>query len=362
MKIFIRIVLGLLTVILGISILCTDVMSFIKPISTLYLLNPLTLFFSGFAIAILFLAVYWAICRKWGMFTLCIFALLVSIPNILKTYSLNPKYEVKSEKGSISIMSYNVHLFSFFENGAVIGDSILNYISEQNTDVVCMQEFFYYKDGKHTLQYIKNKLKHYKYCHVEILNKNRRYVKGLAIFSKFPIVSTEKIELNALYHGAVNSSVVMGKDTVNVVNCYLQSNQLTKEDKRVVPELISQVTDTVSGLKAKIYDKLIKAGMERTRQADIIRNYTRDMRSNAIICGDMNDIPASYVYRRIRGTLNDSFLMLPAKDLGSTYHEGFYNFRIDYIFITDNIIPLEFSTDKQEMSDHYPIILNFKIN
>ena len=296
------------------------------------------------------------------MFAFCILVLLVSTPNLLKTYSLNPKYEVKSERGSISIMSYNVHLFSFFENGAVIGDSILDYISAQNSDIVCMQEFFYYKDGKHTLQYIKNKLKHYKYCHVEILNKNRRYAKGLAIFSKYPIIANERIGFETLYHGAVNSSVVMGKDTVNIVNCYLQSNQLTKEDKNVVPELISQVTDTVSGLRAKIYDKLIKAGMERTKQADIIRGYTRDMRSNAIICGDMNDIPASYVYRRIKGTLNDSFLMLPAKDLGSTYHEGLYNFRIDYTFITDNIIPLEFSTDKQEMSDHYLIILNFKIN
>ena len=42
---------------------------------------------------------------------------------------------------------------------------------------------------------------------------------------------------------------------------------------------------------------------------------------------------------------------------GYTFHEGLYKFRIDYIFISDNIKPCEFSIDKQPMSDHYPIQL-----
>ncbi len=362
MKTFVKILLGILTILLGIMILLTDIMSFVKPISVLYLFNPLTLFFSGFVVTMLFLIIFWFICKSWRMAAYGIIILLISLPNIMRTYSLHPKYEVKSDKNAISLMSYNVHLFSFFENGAVMGDSILNYIYSQNNDIVCLQECFYYKDGKHTLQYIKNKMKHYKYYHIEILNKNRRYAKCLAIFSKFPIVDSKKIELNALYHGAVHTKLLVGNDTLNVINCYLQSNQLTKEDKNVVPELIYQVTDTVAGIRAKIYDKLIKAGMERGRQADIISDYTHNMNRNTIICGDINDIPASYVYRRIRGALDDSFLMLPSKHLGSTYHEGIYNFRIDYVFITNNIIPLEFTIDKQKMSDHYPIILNFKIN
>ena len=80
----------------------------------------------------------------------------------------------------------------------------------------------------------------------------------------------------------------------------------------------------------------------------------------SIVCGDMNDVPSSFVYRRLRGDYNDAFLSM-GKGLGNTFHEGIYNFRIDYIFFNKFVDALFFSVDKINKSDHYPILFKFEL-
>ncbi|MBO7368142.1 MAG: endonuclease, partial [Paludibacteraceae bacterium] len=104
--------------------------------------------------------------------------------------------------------------------------------------------------------------------------------------------------------------------------------------------------------------KLVIASLERCSEAEKMADEIEKINRNMIVCGDMNDIPASYVYRTMLGNMKDAFLLMHSfPNAGVTFHEGIYNFRIDYFFISDNIKPCEFSIDKQPMSDHYPIQL-----
>ena len=362
MRTFIRVLIGILTVATGFLLLLTDIMSYVRPSTTLYTLCPLTLFFSTFVVIIFFLAVYWFIRKRWIIGSFCIIMLAVSTPNMLRTYCSVPDYETVHNPDGIRFLSYNVHLFSWFENekGIDNANKMLDYIAATGSDVVCLQEFLYHNSGTYTLSYIKEKLKSYPYSHIEVLSHNRRVSKCIATFSKYPIVEQKAVKFDVPYHGAIISAINIKGTVYNVVNCYLKSNQLTEQEKDLTPDYIgTKPTDkSAQGLISRVYNKLVKASLERCNEAETVAREIEKINRNMIVCGDMNDIPASYVYRTMRGHMKDAMLLTHSfPNTGITFHEGIYNFRIDYFFISDNIKPCEFSIDKQPMSDHYPIQL-----
>ena len=362
MRTFLRVIIGILTVATGFLLLLTDIMSYVRPSTTLYTLCPLTIFFSTFVVMIFFLAVYWFIRKRWIIGSFCIIMLAVSTPNMLRTYCSIPEYETVHNPDGIRFLSYNVHLFSWFENekGIDNANKMLDYIAATGSDVVCLQEFLYHNNGTYTLSYIKEKLKDYPYSHIEVLSQNRRVSKCIATFSKYPIVEQKAVKFDVPYHGAIISAINIKGTVYNVVNCYLKSNQLTEQEKDLTPDYIgTKPTDkSAQGLISRVYNKLVKASLERCNEAETVAREVEKINRNMIVCGDMNDIPASYVYRTMRGHMKDAMLLTHSfPNTGITFHEGIYNFRIDYFFISDNIKPCEFSIDKQPMSDHYPIQL-----
>lgn len=362
MRTFIRVLIGILTVATGFLLLLTDIMSYVRPSTTLYTLCPLTLFFSTFVVIIFFLAVYWFIRKRWIIGSFCIIMLAVSTPNMLRTYCSVPDYETVHNPDGIRFLSYNVHLFSWFENekGIDNANKMLDYIAATGSDVVCLQEFLYHNSGTYTLAYIKEKLKSYPYSHIEVLSHNRRVSKCIATFSKYPIVEQKAVKFDVPYHGAIISAINIKGTVYNVVNCYLKSNQLTEQEKDLTPDYIGTkpADKSAQGLISRVYNKLVKASLERCNEAETVAREIEKINRNMIVCGDMNDIPASYVYRTMRGHMKDAMLLTHSfPNAGVTFHEGIYNFRIDYFFISDNIKPCEFSIDKQPMSDHYPIQL-----
>ena len=70
----------------------------------------------------------------------------------------------------------------------------------------------------------------------------------------------------------------------------------------------------------------------------------------------MNNSAFSYVYRSIKGDLNDSFEEA-GSGFGATYNFKYYPARIDYIFADPKMKVKSFETFPEFInSDHYPII------
>ena len=78
-----------------------------------------------------------------------------------------------------------------------------------------------------------------------------------------------------------------------------------------------------------------------------------------ILCGDFNDTPNSFAYKQLSEGLNDSFVK-GGKGLGKTYNGKFPALRIDYILHSPEIKLGKFETNKQNLSDHYPLISYFQ--
>ena len=80
-----------------------------------------------------------------------------------------------------------------------------------------------------------------------------------------------------------------------------------------------------------------------------------------IVCGDFNNTAYSYVYKRIKGDLQDAFDEA-GNGFGRTFNFKFFPVRIDFILVDKNFTINAFKTFDEQFSDHYPIMAKVKLH
>lgn len=195
------------------------------------------------------------------------------------------------------------------------------------------------------------------FAHIVLpVNLNKTDHWGMAIFSKYPLINKKVIDFN---HRGSNlclyADLVAKKDTVRVYNCHLQSIRFGQEDYKLMNRIGYDIEEEdASGLK-KILSRLKIAFTKRASQADTVAASIRSSSYPLIFCGDFNDTPSSYSYKTISENLCDAFCE-SGSGFGSTYVGPFPAFRIDFIFHSPQLKSYDFSTIKQKLSDHYPLV------
>lgn len=309
-------------------------------------LSVLTLVLPFFLILNGLFFIYWAIQFKRQMI-LSGLVLLLGITFINKFYKFSEINIPKSEN-DFTVMSYNVRLFNLFDwiNNKNIPQNIRSFINEQNPDIVCIQE---YSNSAHV------DLRVYKYKFVLMLGKKIKT--GQAIFSKFPIVDSGNIEFPNSNNNAVFADIKKGKDTIRVYNIHLQSIKISPD----VNDINDGKTEINQQKSFQIFKQISHAFKAQQVQAEMIMNQKKDCNYPILICGDMNNSAFSYVYRSIRGNLNDSFEEA-GKGFGTTYNFKYYPARIDYIFADKKFVVKSFTNFSDfKNSDHFPIMTRLEM-
>ncbi len=323
----------------------------------------LSLFFTPLLIINIFTIFFWAIRLKWYL----VFSLLAiglvwgNVRNNLPIHSSSAnELAVSDSTRQISVLSYNVKLFDFYKknNSATNCNQTLDYIISRNADVVCLQEFGYYNSNAFlsaddiisTLEII------YPYyqvvCHLS--NKGRNTY-GVATFSKFPIINKQEIKYGSTYNRTIFSDIEIDTTIIRVFNCHLESNQLTIDDKKKMVELMDSTSqEKLSEATTRLTRKLGAASRKRSHQAEAIAVEIAKSPYPVVACGDFNDTPISFTYKKIKGDLTDVFATT-SSGLGITYAELPFLYRIDYIFHSKELKSGDFKIDKVSYSDHYPI-------
>jgi endonuclease/exonuclease/phosphatase family metal-dependent hydrolase len=178
-----------------------------------------------------------------------------------------------------------------------------------------------------------------------------------AIFSKFPIIDQGNIVFPNSNNNVVFADIKKGKDIIRVYNMHLQSIKISPD----VNEINENIDALNQGKSQRLYSRITKAFKQQQQQAEIIKEHKTDCPYPIIICGDMNNSAFSYVYRNIKGKLNDSFEEA-GTGFGATYKFRYYPARIDYIFADENMTVKKFESFSDfENSDHYPIMAKFSM-
>jgi len=273
--------------------------------------------------------------------------LLLGITFITKFYKYS-KVELPETEGDFTVMSYNVRLFNLFNwiPNPKVTHNIRTFINDKNPDILCIQE--YSKSAKVDLRV-------YKYKFILMLGKQIKT--GQAIFSKFPIVDSGNIEFPNSNNNAVYADIKKGKDTIRVYNIHLQSIKITPD----VDEINQDLNEINQQKSTQIFHRISRAFKAQQVQAALIKNHKKQCHFPILICGDMNNSAFSFVYRNIKGTLNDTFEEA-GEGFGTTYNFKYYPARIDYIFSDKNIKVKSFSTFPEfKNSDHFPIMTRLEL-
>lgn len=251
---------------------------------------------------------------------------------------------------SIKLLSYNV--MGFDKDGKWSNDNpnpILEYLRDSKADVICLQEAGGL-DDKDRLKY----LGMYPYHELTAVGDSGDV---LACFSKYKIVSTEKVNNQTSTNGSVAYRLKLGKDTILLINNHLQSNRLTIADKTKYKDMFKKPKErTFREGFSLLMKKLPLANRLRGPQADSVARLVRKERYHGVwVCGDFNDSPVSYTHRVIADDMVDAFVE-SGQGIGISYNQKGFPFRIDNILVTKEWRTYKCTVDKSiKTSDHYPI-------
>ncbi|MBL0135011.1 MAG: endonuclease/exonuclease/phosphatase family protein [Chitinophagaceae bacterium] len=322
-------------------------------------------------LAVICCLVFWLIFKsRWAI--LPFVALLLGYSNIRALIGVHFSASFNKEKApnSLRILSWNV---SWFDNQRKSDKNqksrrkeMLEYIASQNADVLCFQEYLEsnIKDDEYSNEKEFSAMGYpYNYWVGDYILKKGTYLAGTAIFSKYPIIKTFRLQYNGerkdkAFESLIAADLDLGKDTIRVFTTHLQSILLKDDDYKNI-EVIRNVDDSMVAASKSILRKLKNGYKYRGGQAQMVREELDKSPYPEIICGDFNDVPNSYTYFTIKGPRQDAFLEKGSR-FGRTYNKISPTLRIDYIMPNARFKVLQYTKTVLPYSDHFPIMADLQ--
>lgn len=192
-------------------------------------------------------------------------------------------------------------------------NKIIKYLKELDADIICLQEVLY-----NQFAILKQSLK---LDGVFAANVNKpTLMYGIATLSKNEILDKKHIFLKSKgeQRGLLHTNIFSKICSVDVINTHLG---LDKDERK---EQLNQIVD-----------------------------FTNRLRKAKVICGDFNE---KNIFISI---FNDSAIYTNNQSI-ATFEKS--NARIDYILVDKSLGIYKYKVDKINLSDHYPIITEIKLN
>lgn len=287
-------------------------------------------------------------------------SIAVTLPQFLtfSPFNFNRFNKEKNSGNSYTLMTYNV--FGLQKYSEAEGNLGIEEIIKYDPDFVCMQEIGNAENVK-SIHGISDE-------QIKLIKKRYPYRGGfyLGYYSKHPTHFIESFKDDKYFRYEIYQTKIHGNDTY-IINMHLESIGLTDSDKELYLELtdIKDKNKTIHGIRSKLMRKLRAAFVNRQNQAHLVKNAIDSLakvnpKAEIIACGDFNDTPYSYSYRKIKGDFTDAYSEAGIGPV-HTYNADRFFFRIDHIFYNGkNLKAVSTRRGRTKASDHYPLITVFK--
>lgn len=254
---------------------------------------------------------------------------------------------------SLSILTWNTGRMGGFAKPDK--NEVLQYLLQQEADVICLQEVDVYKDARYlTLPDVKQTLgKKYPYSYIDFSIYNKRHQYGTMVWSRYPLIHKQSIHYES--HGNLSNrcDIVVGKDTFRLFNNHLESYKFTPDDLGG--------TDSLRTAIKRLGNKWARAVPLRNRQAQVVRKEIEASPYPVIVVGDFNSVALSYAYWCIGNGLYDAWRETHYPwQLGATCEKRGLGLRIDYILCSDPLRPAACDVRETAGSDHKPLMTTLK--
>jgi endonuclease/exonuclease/phosphatase family metal-dependent hydrolase len=333
-------------------------------------LNPQTFWFIGFCgimaphlIVLLLLSIIFWLIAKPKLALIPVITLLIGYNQIKTVFAFHIKESFVKEKkaNTIRIVDWNVQsLLGLSKNKEVkkhIKEDIATAILDLQPDIICMQEFNNTPLVADNISLFSNTYPYY-FFSGDYARRNG-YQSGCIIFSKYPIIHSDKIKY-PVAESLIYADLVKGNDTIRIYTTHLQSFKFKKQDYDDIEKIKQQDEDALIASK-NIYAKMKLAFKRRGKQTNIVTTEIAKSPYPSVICGDFNDVPNSYTYFQIKGNRQDAFLK-KSFGIGRTFNSLALTLRIDYILPTKDFTVHQFGLIDEGLSDHTMLVSDLSLN
>ncbi len=341
-------VLKAISITIALGLLLSYISMYISP-AVYWLMAFFGLFFIPLVILNFVLAVTWGLIRR----KIALVNAIALLPALLPAFIQINDVTTKSEP-QLKIVCYNVHLFELTgspKTTATLSD-IAQFIAGENPDILCLQEV-----SAPDTAHINRAFPQYRYKYYCNTLRRNKSLFGIVTFSRFPIVASGNFLFPETSNRCIFTDLAVHGDTLRIYNNHLQSMRLNLElsASRVKKEELRNE-------EIKSVSRQLKTGfIKRAQQVNEISAHIKASPYCTIVCGDFNDTPVSYTYRKMKGRLNDCFVKA-GKGIPSTYRSFWPVFRIDYIFSDPRLAVTGYKVPKITFSDHYPVSVTLSMN
>ena len=296
------------------------------PPSRFKYLNLLSLLFPALMIINVILCFFWIITGQKRAFLFIILTMLFYKP-IGRWININSK---STEKGNLKIVSMNI------KSGEMGRDEIYEYLKNTDADIIFGQEY-----GKE--------------FNVPNYPHRTEEYEIVALNSKTEIIRTQKVATTGNGNAFYADISFKGK-IIRVINLYL--NPFAFDKTKVKP---GQNLETNQHKLKYIVRTLVPTFQIHEQEVRDIRRAIDESPYPTILVGDFNAVPNSYEYYEMGRGLTDAFVAV-GRGSATSFHDYKFPIRIDYIFTSKEIKAVNYRVDRSvKLSDHYPIVAEFKI-
>lgn len=325
----------------------------------------LTLILPALAILTVVASIMWFTSGHIFMGALGVVALLCSWSPISTVSPFGSSEKATPGAQTFTVMSWNIKHAQDQElkdpKDPTAGNRTIDYILHSGADIVCVQELdaVNAKEIHNLTPALKDSLKQvYPYWGSNPVDDQK-------VFSKYPLkhIPSERY-LHDWYDGRRYSfyDVKIGDRHLTLINMHMTSFALDSTQQRVITEMksVGGAKKSIKEMKGGIYQKLKHAFKVRKKDTEVLLEGLKEIDGPLVICGDMNDVPESYVYRMLRGAdLKDAYVETGFGPL-VTFNQHMFWFHLDQVFYRGPLKALSVKKGKIKSSDHYPLTAEFE--
>ncbi|WP_372936226.1 endonuclease/exonuclease/phosphatase family protein [Seonamhaeicola sp.] len=335
---FINKIIYFINSVVAVLLLLSYVLPYLPP-KTFAVLSVLNLGVSFLIMVNILFVLYWLIKLK-RQFIVSFLILFIGYVSFGSLYKFSSSKTVDSDD-NFKVMNYNVRLFNLYNwiKEDAVETKIIDFIKTEAPEILSIQEYHPHKNID---------LSFFKYKFEKLSGKKTRY--GQAIFSQFPIINSGSIEFPNTGNNAIYADVVKGVDTIRIYNIHLESMRINADVKSLKNE------DS-----ERLFKRIGSTFKMQQFQTELFLMHKKQCKYKMVICGDFNNTAFSYVYRKIKGDLQDTFKEA-GSGFGRTHDFKFFPVRIDFIFADEAFNVNGFKSFSEHYSDHFPIMTTLSLN
>lgn len=276
-----------------------------------------------------------ALYRRWWA-ALCVsgIVLLGSLP--LRTRLFATGQPQATTGASIEVLLANVLTFRDYAGQSVPLPQQTDFVQAQPPDILLLQEA-----GSSNIAALKQAS--------ALAKRHQPKGKNIATYAdELAFVHDEFLPRNP-FNGFLVTDVTTPIGTLRVINLHLRSNRITDVADRIGKDRnFNQDLDRAESM----FRSYGAAAATRTRQAEAVRTFIQESPYPVIVGGDFNDVPSSYVYRRLLTDRLQDAWAVAGWGIGTTFTGSIPFLRIDFLLVDKRLRVLRAELVETGFSDH----------